>query len=125
MRCTPYLKVITNNLMLKVVSLMIGTACWLHYSYQQPVRLHRDLPVSFYNTDPDQVIQAPEQIHVELMAKRADLYRLDLDHLALHIDACKLHEGKQPLTIGHKQLFLPPSVKLVNYMTSNSYVHVS
>ena len=120
-QCT---KIATNNLMLKVISFMLGTAVWLHYSYQQPVRLHASVPVSFYNNEAERIMHAPEQITIELCAKRADLYCLDTHQLALHIDANQLRTGKQAVPVTHKQLFLPQSVKLVNYTPSNSFIEV-
>ncbi|HSW73613.1 MAG TPA: hypothetical protein VLG71_00490, partial [Candidatus Limnocylindria bacterium] len=95
-----------NNLMLKVVSLMIGSACWYTLSQWHPAAITLAIPVGI--CAPDQTtIDAPETVTVTLSGKRSTLSALDLENLALHIDSASLHAGKNRIAVCAQNLFLP------------------
>ena len=112
------IKRITNNLMLKGIACMLGVLCWLKYSHNAPVHCWVTLPISFYNTPEDQKIDAPELVQVHIRGKRTDLYLLDTNKCAIHLDAQHLAPGMNKVHIASGDICLPEAVTMVNYNPS-------
>lgn len=106
---------LTSNLTLKIISLMLGYGLWLLLSQSRTAELWADVPVCFYNVPAQIQINAPETISVQLVGHRSDLYALDNENLAFHIDGELLHVGENLLPVSREALFLPHCIKLVNY----------
>lgn len=118
-------KSLLSNGTLKVVSLILGYAFWSFLSQSHNSTIWVDAPVSFYGQAHDTYISAPETISLALCGKRSDLRCLDINSLALHIDASKLKKGPQQLLVDSSTLFLPSSIKLVHYSPANSSITVT
>lgn len=114
--------VVLSNTPLKIISLMLGFACWYLISQNQIVKIWVHVPVSFHGVPDHQTLECPETIAVNLAGKRADLYALDREHLAIHIDAPSLVQGKNMVTVTPNTLFLPDTIKLIHYKPSNVLV---
>lgn len=110
---------ITNNLTLKVISLIMGFTFWFVWSDKQPTSCRVDVPLCVYNVPEHAAFQAPETVKVELCGKLKDLYDLDLDNLAIHIDGSTLHEGNNQCIVKNEQLLIPDDVKMTHCAPSN------
>ncbi len=117
-------KNILNNLTLKIVSLIIAYGFWHVASQMRPIDIWIDVPVCFYTVPHTAKIEAPEQVRINLAGRRDDLYNLDTNNLALHINGAALHVGANQLEISNKTLFLPERIKLVNYSPLNASINV-
>lgn len=113
-----------NNIVLKVISSIIGITFWFIISQSHTMQLHLQIPVSFYNQRADVAIDAPETIQVTLRGLRANLQLLDLESLAVHIDAHTLLEGPNAMIVNHATLFLPEHINVVHYSPLNSVINV-
>lgn len=105
----------SRNLILKLVSLILGYSVWSMINQTQIEKLDLDIPVCMYNMPAHYAVQAPETIKVRLQASRATLRSLDQKQLALHIDGAHLHAGTNPLNVSQQALFLPENVNVVHY----------
>lgn len=110
---------ITNNLTLKVVSLIMGFTFWFVWSDKQPATYRVDVPLCLYNIPEHAEFKAPESVKVELSGKLKDLYDLDLNNLAIHIDGATLHEGNNQCIVSNEQLLMPDDVKMTHCAPSN------
>ena|SRR5579872_1012560 len=117
-------KSILSNLTLKIVSCIIAYGMWHVASESRAINISLDVPVCFYTVPNTIAIDAPEQVTVHLLGRRADLYALDVQSLALHINGTTLHEGPNALAITPSTLFLPERIKLVNYSPLNAVINV-
>jgi hypothetical protein len=82
------------------------------------------VPVCLFDQKPEHDITIPTDIVIGLNGKRKDLQTLDVQSLAVHINAQKLCHGEHALIVDSSTLFLPSSVKLVHYMPSNNVIQV-
>jgi hypothetical protein len=113
-----------SNIILKVVSFIIGATFWFIISQSHTRQLHREIPICFYGQQPDSTIDAPDTLRVTLRGTRAHLNLLDLDALALHIDAAKLHMGPNQISVNNATLFLPEQINVVHYSPLNGVITV-
>ena len=114
-----YKAFITNNLTLKVISLIMGFTFWFIWSDKQATTCRVDVPLCVYNVPEHAHFDAPESVKVELSGKLKDLYDLDLDNLAIHIDGATLHAGNNQCIVKNEQLFMPDDVKMTHCAPSN------
>lgn len=121
----PLKRILLANAPLKIVSLIIGYTFWYIFGHAHTVTTKVQVPVCFYGTSKAFVINSPDTITVELTGKRSHLHSLDLPSLALHINAQKLQVGPNPIEITSATLFLPESIKLINYSPSNMVINVT
>ncbi len=108
-------KILSNNAPLKVFSLILGYLVWSIFSSGSARTITQELSICFYNIPKTCTINSPETLKVTLAATRADLYTLNYDALAIHINARDLHIGSNPITLNNDTLFLPDTIKLVHY----------
>ena len=111
---------VTNNLTLKVISLIMGFTFWFVWSDKQPTSCRVDVPLCVYNVPENAEFQAPETVKIQLSGKLKDLYDLDLDNLAVHIDGSTLHQGNNQCIVKNEQLLMPDDVK--KQKAVNAYV---
>jgi len=107
--------ILNKNAPLKVLSLILGYTFWHVFGNIFTITLTTSVPLCFYNTPDNMHINAPHTIAITLAGKRAQLQKVDLEHLAIHIDAHAMRTGNYPLAINNTTLFLPDSIKLVHY----------
>lgn len=107
---------------LKIAACIIGSGLWYIFSQSRIDTLSIDVPLCFYGTDSTK-LDAPEKVHIILSGKRSDLETIDLNHLAVHIDATKLNNKVSILTIEAHHLFLPATIKLVHYSPAPIEIH--
>jgi hypothetical protein len=107
-------KSILNNKTIKICSLILGYCVWAFLAKHANIDQWKNVPVCFYNADGSlNVTSSVSTIKVHLYGKREDL-KLCKD-MAFHINAQSLADGENILYPTGEQLFLPSSVKLVNY----------
>ena len=109
---------------IKVISLILGYAFWYAIGQTQATKIWFDAPVCFYNIPKDAKISCKEKIKIQLFAKRADLYTIDKDTLAFHIDVANLQDKNTIIKLDPEQLLLPESVKMVRCCPASIAVSV-
>lgn len=117
-------KLLTNRISLIIISAIIGSSIWYTISIDKPAQLSLSLPICFYGQSDQQTIKAPLQVYVRLSAPRRLLCALDSNTLAIHLDAHKLHAGKNSITLTHAELLLPKCIKLLDYRPLNIIIDV-
>ncbi len=113
-----------RNIPLKIISFICGYMFWYLLSGAHTVTIWKKVPLCFYAVPSNWTINSPETVEIQLSGKRAQLYTLSHDNLAIHINAQNLQVGKQPITITNNKLFLPDTIKLVNCIPSNLFITV-
>lgn len=112
---SPLLKnAITSNLTLKLCSLIFGYCAWLFLSQSQVANITLPIPLYFYGSLENKIIHAQDTINVTLQTKRSELYLLDTQSLAIHINADKLPLGTKELLIKDKHILLPQTIRMVH-----------
>lgn len=114
-----HLNIITSNLTLKVLSLIMGYTFWFTWSQTQTTSYKLNVPLCVYNVPDTAQFTAPETVKVQISGKLQDLYDLDLDNLAVHIDGATLHEGNNQCVVQNEQLFVPDAIKMTHCAPSN------
>lgn len=109
------IRLVTSNLVLKIVSLLLGFALWYIISQAFNSSVWLTVPVCIDNSPAEFTLTAADQIRVCIGGTRADIRALDIATLSLHIDGTQLHAGDNATLITTEKLFLPPSIKLLNY----------
>lgn len=103
-----------TNVPHKIVALVIGYGIWFLLSQTHTQQITVEVPVCFYGAAIESIAHAPETISITLSGTRNCLAQLDLDALAVHIDADDLIQGQNPIDITEEKLFLPDSVNVVH-----------
>lgn len=114
-----YRSQICSNLMLKVTACILGFLCWLKISHKQTITCTLPIPLSFYNTQNNSTINAPETMPIGIRATRAQLYAFDPQKVAIHIDVANLQPGMHNIAITSEKLFLPDGITMVHCMPCN------
>ena len=109
---------------LKLISLALGYTFWYIFGTFHTSTAWVEVPLCFYNVPYECKVMSPETITIKICGVRSTLRSLDIEQLAIHINAQKLHPGKNLLTIDEQALFLPDSIKLVHYSPSNPIVEL-
>jgi hypothetical protein len=118
-------KLFLTNAPLIIISLFLGYSFWYIATYDQTVILQFSVPLCFAGSINNYTLQAPEKIDITLKGKRADIYALEKESLAAHINTSKLLPGKHGIIITDQHLFLPKSVTLVQYKPTNLTITIS
>jgi hypothetical protein len=106
---------VTNNLVLKIISLIFGFLLWYIIGQAFTTTMWLTVPVCIDDAPDNFIIESADIIKIHVAGKRADLRNLNLTSLAFHVDAQKLVAGTNRLAITAEKLFLPESIKLLNY----------
>jgi len=114
-----------SNAPLKVISLILGYTTWYLLGNILTETRWYTIPLSFDNLDTELLITAPKTIQVLLSGKRNFIKDIDTETLAAHINSAALKPGKQKITISHKQLFVPDSIKLIHYIPTKISVNIT
>ena len=114
----------SRNIPLKVISLLLGFTFWYIFGNSHTTTAWITIPLCFYNIPKQTTIKAPESLSVKVTGKRSHLRTLDTNELAIHVNTEKLHTGKNLLSIAPETIFLPESIKLVDYCPSNPTVEL-
>ncbi len=118
------IKNINNKILDKIIALFMGVFIWTIFSGSSLKNIWLEVPLCFYNTNDNIICKGPESIKINLVAKRENLRNLDINNLAVHVDAQKLTENHSALQITEQDILLPASIKLVNHIPSNIIVSV-
>lgn len=116
---------ILDNAPLKIISFIIGYSLWHMMSSGRSAQCTLDVPLCFHSTPPTTVITAPEKVTVTIQAPRLSLAAIDMNKLAVHVDASILKPGGQLLEITPEKLFLPERVSVVYYEPLNLTIQVA
>ena len=108
-------KLLLSNSTIKLSALMIGFTLWSIMNESQFARRTLTVPVCLYNIPDTFMIKAPETATITIAGKHTNLRTLDLQDLALHINAGRLHAGTNVIDMTDDQLLLPPQINLVKY----------
>lgn len=121
---SPTKKTMWRNTSLKISALLFGYTFWYVFGQSHTSSAWITVPLCFYNVPKQTVIKGPETISLKIIGKRSELRLLDIDQLAIHINAEELTQGKNLLTITEKSILLPEPIKLVHYSPSNPTVEL-
>ena len=117
-------KILCHNAPLKAVAFILGYSFWYILGHGHTINIWLKVPLSFYEIPEHFTLHAPDAVAINLAGKRSDLYNLDKNRLAVHINAHKLSPGYNNLSITAETLFLPDTIKLVDYKPSNILIEV-
>lgn len=120
----PQSKRSSRTVPLKIISLILGYTFWYILSSSHTSTAWINIPLCFYNIPEQKSVNAPEGLSVKIAGKRSELRMLDLDELAIHIDAEQLRDGRNVLAITPETIFLPEQIKLVHYSPLNPIVEL-
>jgi hypothetical protein len=108
-----------SNALLKIICLLLGYSFWYIASFDHVVTIQVNVPLCFTATADNYRINAPEAIDITIKGKRADMYALEKESLAAHININNLVPGNHGIILTEQHLFLPKSITLVNYKPAN------
>ncbi len=114
---------VTSTFFLKATSLIIGFLLWSIISDACTGHTWVTVPLCFYNKK-NLSITSPENLLVQLKAKRSFLKHLDTRTLAAHIDAQTLHVGPNTVHITEDLLFLPSTITIQDIIPHNILITV-
>lgn len=114
-----------NNTALKIICLLCGYSFWYIASFNTVITAQITIPLSFISTTDNYTIDAPETITIVIRGKRSDLYTLDTNTLAAHVNVDNYPAGKHGLIITEHHLFLPNTITLVRYIPSNLCININ
>ena len=117
-------KILYSNAPLKAVALILGYSFWHILGHGHTINIWLEMPLSFYEIPQHLTFHAPDTVTINLSGKRSDLYNLDKNKLAVHINAHKLLPGYNNLSITTETLFLPDTIKLIDYKLTNILIEV-
>lgn len=117
-------KIICSNAPLKIISLILGYSFWYIIGHGSIINIWLTIPLSFYEIPDNITLRAPEMVSINITGKRSDLYSLDKEKLAVHINAHGLSLGYNNVSITTETLLLPDNIKLIDYRPSNILVEV-
>jgi hypothetical protein len=109
----PVRNVLLTNLTLKVTAFIVATVLWYIVSQSRIVHQTVHIPVCFYNTVENTLINAPETVAITIAGTRQDMLSLDTKNCGIHIDASKLTQAMNHLPITDQNLFLPHNICMV------------
>jgi len=112
-------KIFLNNVQIKIISLILGYSFWYLLSQMHVANIWLDTPICFYNVPENLQIESVDKVKILLSAKRADLYTLNKETLAFHIDMQDAHLGNRIIKLKETQLLLPETIKLVRQYPVN------
>ena len=112
-------KIFLSNAQIKIISLILGYSFWYLFSQMHVSQIWLDTPICFYNIPENLQIEATDTIKIQLSAKRADLYTIDREALAFHIDMQEAKTGNIIMKLKEEQLLLPDTIKLVRHYPAN------
>lgn len=112
-------KLFCSNALLKIICLLFGYSFWYIASFDHTITLQVNVPLCFTATAENYQINAPETIDVTIKGKRSDLYALEKETLAAHVNTNDLLPGNHGIMITEQHLFLPKNITLVHYKPSN------
>jgi hypothetical protein len=118
-------KLFLSNAPLLIISLVLGYSFWYIASYDQTIMLNLNVPLCFAGAVDNYKLHAPENIDVTFKGKRADIYALDKEALAAHINISKLLPGTHGILLTKQHLFLPDNITLVQYTPSNLTITIA
>jgi hypothetical protein len=113
------------NAPLLSISFLLGYSFWYIASYNHIVSLQFTIPLCFSELPDIYTLHAPETIGVTLTAQRSDLYALEKEALAAHININKLLPGKHGIILKEQHLLLPKNIALTRYKPSNLCILIS
>jgi len=118
-------KIFLNNAQIKIISLILGYSFWHIVSQSHTSNIWLEAPICFYQAPKNIDIEAPEKIKIQLSGKRADLYTINTETLAFHINMQDTQAGNQVIRISENQLLLPESIKMVRCYPANIAISVT
>ena len=117
-------KLLTNHISFIAISCILGFSIWYILGIDKPAQLNIQVPICFYGQQEQHIIKSPQYVDLRLSAPRRLLYALDSKNLAVHLDANKLHVGKNSVTLTQAELLLPKCIKLLDYKPINIVVDI-
>lgn len=121
----PARKTVWRNTSLKLISLIFGFTFWYIFGNLHSSTAWITVPLCFYNIPQNCQLKGPDSISLKITGKRSDLRALDIEQLAIHINANRLKHGKNLLYINQDTIFLPDAIKLVHYCPLNPVIELA
>jgi len=102
-----------NTVILKLLSITFGYIVWSIMSQSHITTLQQTIPIYFYNIPKQTHIIAPEQVTIQVRGKKKILHSLVKESLAAHVDAKKLKQGDNLISLSKSMLFLPDQIDIL------------
>src|SRR5690606_9911898 len=99
MKVLPLKNLLFSNAPLKIISLFLDYSFWHVASINQIITMSTTIPLYFSSTPHHITVNAPETVTVVLQGKRSDLYELEKESLAAHVNISKLLPGKHGIIL--------------------------
>ena len=117
-------KTLSNNVQLKLFSLILCYICWSIVSQSHTDDMWIDAPVCFYETADNQQIHALETVKVNLSGKRCALRAIDRKNTAVHIDTRNLKQGNHIIALSERHVLLPETVQVIGWTPTHLNIKV-
>jgi hypothetical protein len=114
-----------TNTPLAIISLLLGYSFWYIASYNQIISIQMNAPLCFSASTDNYTITAPETIAITITAPRCDLYALDKETLAAHVNIDKLLPGNHGIILTEHHFFFPKNILLTNYKPANLCITIA
>lgn len=99
---------ITNNLWLKVASLVIGITLWFFVILSSQFEVSMDVPVVFTNIPPSlDIVEYPKTVRVSIEGQERLIENLNQNELSAVVDMEQTKEGKVFFTLSKDNIILP------------------
>lgn len=117
---------LNNNLIIKILSLILGYFFWLILVQNQKINISLHVPLCFYGIKENlEICDAPENIQVKLTGKRLDFANINYDKIAMHVDLSSHNQiGEYKIKLLENDIFLHNKIKLINYFPSEVLIQV-
>jgi len=111
---------ISNNLVIKVLSLAVAFILWFLVTAQKPVEQEFPIPLLFKNIQSGLTIARPhpEKINISLAGSRMILRKFDKQKVAITLDMQNLKEGPVVVTNFTSYLEIPDGLSLTRISPS-------
>jgi hypothetical protein len=113
------IRLLLHNAPLKLSAFIIAYALWASLSATREREKIVKVPVCFFGSDQEYIVNAPETLRITLKGTRDALHAIDYDSIAVHINSVRIPDGTHEKVLHSADLFLPPHVKLLHYEPSN------
>jgi hypothetical protein len=115
-------KITLTKSILNIIALILGYSLWSILSQKTISSRFIEIPLCFYNTTQHTNLEAPEFVAVTLSGSRINLKNLDINQLALHVNAQNLSSGPNLIVPDRHNLLLPETINVLHYKPTNIMV---
>ena len=110
--------VLLSKPVLKIHALILGFFVWFVISQNHVVSITKQVPLSFYNQPKNTQLYAPDTVVLSSFGPKSHLNQVFHHDYAVHIDLSLYQPGVHEIELTEEDIFLPPTVKLLQLKPS-------